>query len=460
MEALQPVIDAVEFTIGLGAAVFLPIVIFIFCLIVRLKPSKALRAAITIGVAFTGMSLVIGGLFYAQVAPAATAVVENLGLELDMVDIGWTPAAAIAFAWPWAALFILIQIGVNLVLLALGWTKTINIDMWNVWVKAYLGALTVGMTGSFPLAVVFAIAMVIYELKMADWTAYMVQEYVGVPGISVTHSTVFGLLVSTPINALLDRIPGIGKLKADPKAMRDRFGVFGESMIIGLIIGLAFGLLASYSFAQILTLGIASATALVLLPMIAKLFMEALAPISEATAEFMKKRFPGREIFIGLDWPILAGNPATYAVGILAIPLVIALTVVLPGNRTLVFGSIADWAWMVSIIGVLAGGNMIRMLIISAIVAIPAYLYTATFVGPTVTKVAQEVAFEMPEGATLVTWFGSSPINLFLLKIAQFNLESVVWVLALGGLTYFAWKYLTKQNELARERVMKKFGGK
>ena len=64
---------------------------------------------------------------------------------------------------------------------------------------------------------------------------------------------------------------------------------------MGFIVGILIGIFARYDVSQILTLGVQAATALRIFPMVAKLFMEALAPISDAASEFMKKRFPGRE---------------------------------------------------------------------------------------------------------------------------------------------------------------------
>jgi PTS system galactitol-specific IIC component len=223
-------------------------------------------------------------------------------------------------------------------------------------------------------------------------------------------------------------------------------------MILGLIIGLLLGIGAGYNVQQTLTLGVKAATALVVLPMMARLFMEGLAPISEAAGEFMKQRFPGREVFIGLDWPILAGNPATYAVGILAIPIMLLLVMVLPGNQTLIFGSIADWAWMVSVVGVMVGGDIVRMLLVSLIL-IPSYLYTATYFGAGITQVATQVGSEIPEGATAITWFGTTPFFWMLAKIAEFNVLSIVWAIALVGLVFAAWKILTKREEEARARL-------
>jgi len=449
---MDAVLNAIQWVLNLGAAVFLPIIIFILGLVVRLKPVKAFRAALLFGVAFTGMMLVIVSLFYADIAPAASAMVDRFGLKLDTLDIGWTPAAAIAWAWPLAATMFGVQILINLVMLAFNWTKCLNVDMWNVWQKAFAGAIIVALFNNYFLAYLIAAIWIIAELKFGDWISYQTHEYVNVPGITVPHSAVLGLAIAAPVDWLLTRIPGLDKIKADPQTLRDRFGIFGEPMILGLLIGLLLGIGAGYDIPKTLTLGVKAATALVVLPMMARLFMEGLAPISEAAGEFMKQRFPGREVFIGLDWPILAGNPATYAVGILAIPIMLLLVMVLPGNHTLIFGSIADWAWMVSVVGVMVGGDIVRMLLIS-LALIPAYLYTATYFGASITQVATQVGTTMPEGAAAITWFGTTPFFWMLAKIAEFNALSIVWALALAGLVYASWKILTKREKEAKVRL-------
>jgi len=447
--------DVIQYILSYGAAVFMPLIIFILGLIVRLKPSKAFRSGILMGVAFTGMMLVIVSLFYTIVAPAASKMVERLGLELSILDIGWTPSAAIAWAWPAAATMFAVQILINLVMLALGWTKTLNVDMWNVWQKAFIGALVVAVTGNYLLAYLVAAVWIIFELKFGDWSVYQVHEYVGVPGISIPHSEAMGLMITAPVDWVVSKIPGLNRIKADPQTLREKFGLLGENMIIGLILGLVIGVLAGYNLKDTLVLGINAATALVLLPMIARLFMEALAPISEAAGEFMKARFPGREFFIGLDWPILAGNPSTYAVGILAIPLLLVFCLILPGNKTLIFGSIADWAWMISSTGAIMGGDVVRMLLAS-LVLIPAYLWTATFAGPTITTVAQQISFQIPEGASTITWFGTNPLYMFEMKILEVlkgNFTGLIWLVVLAALVFFSRRILLGREREAAKRL-------
>lgn len=448
-------VGVIQYLLGFGAAVFMPIIIFLLGLIVRLHWTKAIRSGVLMGVAFTGMLLVIVSLFYAVVAPAASKMVENMGLHLNTLDIGWTPSAAIAWAWPAAASMFAVQIVINLVMLALNWTKTLNVDMWNVWQKAFIGAVVVAMTGSYWLGFLVAAVWIIFELKYGDWSVYQVHEYIGVPGISICHSEAMGLMITAPVDWVLRKIPGLNQLKADPATLRSRFGLLGENMIIGLILGILIGILARYDLKGIANLAINAATALVLLPMIAKLFMEALAPLSEAAGEFMKARFPGREFFIGLDWPILAGNPTTYAVGILAIPLLLIFCLILPGNQVLIFGSIADWAWMVSSTGAICGGDVVRTLLAS-LVLIPMYLYTATFIGPAMTKVATDIKFAMPQGAQVITWFGTNPLFMFEMKILgilQGNFLGIIWLVVLAFLVWFSRRILLEREKDAQKRL-------
>ena len=70
--------------------------------------------------------------------------------------------------------------------------------------------------------------------------------------------------------------------------------------------------------------------------------MTALTPISEAANGWVQKRFPGRDLAIGLDWPILAGNAEIWVAIILTIPVALGVSLVLPGNTVLPFGNLMD----------------------------------------------------------------------------------------------------------------------
>ena len=74
--------------------------------------------------------------------------------------------------------------------------------------------------------------------------------------------------------------------------------------------------------------------------MISKLFMQALSPISEAISDYMNKKFSGRKLFVGIDWPFMGGASEIWFAIIVAIPFTLLWALILPGNKILPFAGI------------------------------------------------------------------------------------------------------------------------
>ena len=87
--------NVINWILGLGAAIFVPIIIIIAGLIVGMKIKDAISAGITLGVAFTGMSMLISFMSEA-IGPAAKAMLTHTGINLPIVDGGWTTLSAIS----------------------------------------------------------------------------------------------------------------------------------------------------------------------------------------------------------------------------------------------------------------------------------------------------------------------------------------------------------------------------
>ena len=251
----QGLYDFVQYFLGLGAIVMLPIVIFILALCFRIKPSKAFRSALVVGIGFVGV-FTIFNLMGAQVGPAAQAIVQRTGLDLPDVDLGWAPLSAITWGTVIAPFAIVLTLVINLVMLAFKWTKTVDIDIWNYWHFAFAGALVYVATGNFFLGLLGSAIAAIVIIKIADWCAPLTQKYCGLPGISLpTLSSAVFFPIGLLGNWILDKIPGINKLQADPVHIQKRFGIFGEPMMVGFMLGILLGILAGYDFKGVLSLG-------------------------------------------------------------------------------------------------------------------------------------------------------------------------------------------------------------
>ena len=429
----------VQYVVDLGPTVVLPILILLFGLLLRQKLGSAIRSGITVGIGFIGINLVID-LLVGNLGPAAQAMVNNLGVNLSVIDVGWPATSAIAFGSTVGALAIPIGLAVNVGMLVLGLTKTLDIDLWNFWHIAFTGALVAILTDSFWMGILTAVVHMMILLILADLTAKHVQDFYGYPNISFPHGTSAPYyLIALPMNKLFDAIPVVRDWKANPESIQKRFGVLGESTIIGLALGLVIGLLAGYDVQQILQLGISTAAVMLLLPRMVSVLMEGLMPmVSEAAGEFIKKRFPGREFYIGLDSAIAVGDPSTIASSLLLVPIVLALAVMLPGNRVLPFGDLATIPFIVCLMVPIFRGNVFRTVVTGA-VAIGIGLYIATWISPMFTTAAANAKFEFPENATTISSLvdGANPMTWILLMVSKLGALGMI----VFGILIIAWAY-------------------
>ncbi|MCI1859663.1 MAG: PTS galactitol transporter subunit IIC [Sporolactobacillus sp.] len=444
----------VNYILNLGAPVFVPLIMLILGLIARMKFKDAFQAALTLGIAFTGMTLVINFMTGA-ISPAAQALSHRTGITLTAVDGGWPGMAAISWAWPYAFLMFPLQIGINIVMLIFNWTKTLNVDMWNVWSKIFTAVMVAYISSSMTMGFIAAAIQVILELKAGDIWGPRVQQLTGIPGVTVPHHITLLANILHPFELLMDKTPGLAK-KVDADYLKEKIGIFGQNDVMGAIIGLLLGLAAGYSISKSLTLAVKAAAALILFPMVSKLFAQALSPISEGVSAFMRKKFSDREVFIGLDWPILAGRSELWVAVIITIPVLLIFSIILPDNAVLPFAGIVNLSFVVAAL-LLTNANIIHM-IIMGIITSPLFLYAATFFAPYITRLAKAVGtVSIPHGMMLSWSTFESPDFRFLTALAaKFNIWAILGLIAWLVMFYWLYKDINHQNKKAAESIDKK----
>ncbi|MBN2826656.1 MAG: PTS galactitol transporter subunit IIC [Tissierellales bacterium] len=392
----------INFILDMGASVMLPIIITILGLVFKQKFSKAFRSGLTVGIGFVAIFMIVG-MLVSNLSPATQAMVENLGLQLDVMDVGWPISASISFGTTivpavFAACFV-----INIIMLSLNLTKTMNVDIWNYWHFIFTGALVMYLTNSMALGVVAAVICFIIIMKLADYTAPYVSDFFGMPGVSLPHTeTVSWAPLGILIDKILDKIPGINKIEIYPEGIQKRFGILGEPMIMGLVLGASIGALAGYDAQGIIGLGVNMAAVMFLMPRMVRILMEGLLPLSESAREYIGSKFPGKEVYIGLDAAVAIGHPSVISTGLLLIPVTLLLAVILPGNRVLPFTDLG----LIPILMVWAvapsRGNVFRGLITGTIF-MALILLIATDLAEITTLMAVDVQFPIPEGASLIS---------------------------------------------------------
>ncbi|EBI4087638.1 PTS galactitol transporter subunit IIC [Salmonella enterica] len=436
----------VQYVLGFGPTVLLPLVFFFLALFFKVKPAKALRSSLIVGIGFVGIYAIFD-ILTSNVGPAAQAMVERTGISLPVVDLGWPPLAAITWGSPIAPFVIPLTMLINVAMLALNKTRTVDVDMWNYWHFALAGTLVYYSTGSFVLGLSAAAIAAIVVLKLADWSAPLVAKYFGLEGISLpTLSSVVFFPIGLLFDKIIDKIPGVNRIHIDPENVQKKMGIFGEPMMVGTILGVLLGIIAGYDFKHILLLGISIGGVMFILPRMVRILMEGLLPLSEAIKKYLNAKYPGRDdLFIGLDIAVAVGNPAIISTALILTPISVFIAFLLPGNKVLPLGDLANLAVMASMIVLACRGNIFRA-VITAIPVIVADLWIATKIAPFITGMAKDVNFKMAEGSSgQVSSFldGGNPFRFWLLEIFNGNIIAIGLIPVLALVIYGVFR-LTK----------------
>lgn len=359
---LKAVSDAIQYIIDMGASVMLPIVIALISICIGVKVGKAVRSGLMIGVGFVGLSLIVD-MMNAELGPAAQGMSERFGLSLSVVDIGWPGASPMTWSSNIATLAIPVAIGVNILMLLLRLTKTVNIDIWNIWHMTFTGAIAYAVTGSFLLGVLGVVLHAAVSYKLGDLWAPLLEDYFELEGLTVPHGTAAYMApVACVVDAVIDKIPGINKIDVSADSLQEKVGVLGEPIVIGGILGAVVGFLAGYGPQEALPLGVKMSAVMVLMPKVVKCIMDGLLPLSERAKEVLTKKFGNSEFYIGLDPAILLGDSQVVTAGLIFIPLTLLIAVLVPGNRVLPFGDLATIGFFIAIAVAVHNGNLFRTL--------------------------------------------------------------------------------------------------
>ncbi|MDE6650843.1 MAG: PTS sugar transporter subunit IIC [Paramuribaculum sp.] len=429
-----------SYIIGLGAAVMMPVIFTVLGLCIGIKFGDALKSGLKVGVGFVGLSIVTA-LLTSALGPALNSVVDIYHLQLKVFDMGWPAAASVAYNTAVGAFIIPVCLGVNILMLITKTTRTVNIDLLNYWHFAFIGAVIFFASDSLAWGFFGAIICYIFTLILADMTAKKFQDfYKDMDGISIPQPFCAGFApFAWAINKSLDKIPGIEKIEIDAEGMKKKFGLLGEPLFLGVVVGVVIGCLTCSSWSEIvdkipyiLGLGIKMGAVMELIPRVTVLFIEGLKPISDATRRLIARRFKGADgLNIGMSPALVIGHPTTLVVSLLLIPVTLALAVLLPGNQFLPLASLAGMFYVFPLVLPFTKGNVVKTFIVGLVV-LTAGLYMVTNLAPAFTLAAKDVyavtgdsAVAIPdgfEGGSLD--FASSPLAWVIYQCT----ENLKWI--------------------------------
>lgn len=397
----------------LGPSIFLPFVIVIIGLLIKMPIKKIIRSALLIGIAFVAMELILDFMFSA-IGPLAQKFVENTGIKLSTLDVGWVPVSIMSWSWKFAIFVFPLQIFINFFMLNFNLTNVLNVDILNVWGKIFTAILVQYTTNNIYLAFLSIIIQIILELKIAQASQYRIQKITNIPNITTAHCMLFQMSFMSVVNNMLDKVKYINSSKFDIEELKNKIGIFGENSVMGLIIALILSFFAKYRLKETLSVSINLATSLVLLPLVANLFTDALTPLASYIKDYMKSKYKNKNICIAMDWTFMAGQTEIWVVSIIMIPITILLAIIF---SKLNLSTVLPLAGVINIIVVvpamiITNKNLLKMIIISTIFT-PVYLIISTNFSSAIThnlKYNQDITYYCAE-APLFRWSISNIFN-------------------------------------------------
>lgn len=147
-----------------GAAVFVPVMLFIIAKAMGVSGKKAFNTALLCAVGLTGFNLVINS-YSGIIAPVVSQMVTNAGVNLPALDTGWQSTSVIAYSTQVGLIFIGVAIVLQLVLFFVKWTDVFMAsDLWNNYSFMVWGSMLYALTKNMWLAMGLMVCQLLYIL--------------------------------------------------------------------------------------------------------------------------------------------------------------------------------------------------------------------------------------------------------------------------------------------------------
>lgn len=430
-----------------GATVVVPIMIFIVALCLRVSLKTAMMSAFYAGVGLTGFSWIISA-FTPIVTKIIKQMVNNTGIHLPIVDIGWQAGSLATFGSTVGLSFFVFGLILELVLFAIGWTKIfMPSNLWNNFGFMVWGTLAYYVTHNFWLSLGLSFFMLLYTLALAETQADRWSNYFGVKNASVSSLHNMEQAVPAIILDPLWNLLGFNKVKMTPETFKAKLGVFGETTTLGAILGVIIGVLGNLkslntlaAWGQILSFAIALSAVMTIFPLVTDVFSKAFAPLAE---EIDNKRW-----FLAVDDGVGYGEPATIIAGIILIPIMVLIAFILPGNKTLPVVDLISIPFMIESIVAITRGNILKV-ICNGVIWFSLGLYASSWLGSVYTGAISHYGVAIPAGIVLITSFNLMARPLNALIFAAWISKNPVWI----GLTIIIYLVFVFVLRTRREQI-------
>lgn len=449
-----------------GKELMVPVMIFIICKVFGTPTKKAFSSAVLVGVGLKGMAFITSA-FGGVLSPLVQQLIAETGLNLKALDIGWQAVASVAYSTDIGMMFIGVGLVFQIALWLIKWTDIfMPSDLWNNYSIIVWGSMLYQLKGNLFMAFMLMLFINMVTLLIAETIQKRWSTYYHYPGCAMTAPHHNGdAPMYLVLNILFSKL-GLDKIKADPAAIRKKFGFMGEPMYIGLLVGLLLGVIGNFNklgtmgaWSQILDVSITCSAVMAIFPKIAGLFASGFTALTDYSRKTLKKSKYGqnREFIVAVNDALGYGETATLTTGLLVIPVCVLLAFILPGNVVVPLMVLPSLPYMVEIPVSLSNGNVVKSWIMASIVFC-AKIMMCSYWAETFTQVAANAGFEAAvsalAGGTLIIGFIMSNCTAGLITMAFLTMNPIIIIAVVA--VYFVLFGLFKKNKASVQEYLEK----
>jgi PTS system galactitol-specific IIC component len=419
MSFIDAITSGLSSFFGFDSTVTIVGIILVVSILAKVGIKKGITSALKVSIGLQGIFVVVDIIQGAMIEPISN-IVNIYGLDKSIVDIGWG-TVGYAFGNPYGYFGVFVFLIINVFLVSIRFTQTLYVDVFNTWRGMLLGGMVGVATGNIWIATLAVVVFHIIDIKTADIAAPYIEKINNFPpGGSWPHGTHFSFqaVMAMPIVWVLRRIPGIKDINIQASVVEERFGIFGETTVMGTMLGIAIGLFSQIGIMGSLLLGVKMAAAFLLMPRMCAILVEGWFPIIKSARKILSGKLKRDDIRIALDCSTVIGHSAVIPTTLIMYPIALLISLALPGNQMIASISLIIVLWESAAVNAITEGNIFHNIITLSII-ICFFCWGATIMAGPMTDLAVSLGYNASGGMVSAWDAAGTPGLVLVYKIMQ-----------------------------------------
>jgi len=352
-----------------GSPIIIAIILFFISLAFRVRVKHAFLSSMYAAIGLMGFMWLINE-YIPVVVPVVVNMITNTGINLPGIDVGWAMVALVAYSTEAGMIYLILGTIFQLVLFLTKFTNVFQPSgVWDNYSYAIWGSMVYWITKDLALAVCFMLVLnlyvtIFYELLAKRWSSYYGYQNCTIVQLHHGGSVPTAMLGNWVLNKM-----GAYKINWKPAHIREKFGFFGDPIVLGAILGFVLGIAGNLKtlgtlagWGSVFTVAIGTAATMAIFPKVAAIFAQAFTYLAQASRKFAKSN-NREEIYIGVDDACGYGETATLLSGTLFIPIFIILCLVVPGNLFLPISTLVGFPFTFNVFIAISNGNIFKSIV-------------------------------------------------------------------------------------------------